>query len=357
MVRILVSGAFWVVWDLWAFPASLFCHPYGDIIAWRNERFTKKTREERGEEETRGVPDVTRRHMMSTVYVVQSTACRSEHCQSLTSVSIKDCTLRVPNKTTTLFLLWAIIIAILIHVKFWHHGPLHIYYCHAHSISKKSLRYHLNFVWESREFISPYVRKFLSSETYKSQTSPRWNVALCICPGFARVCRHGVDNFRKTWQRDLPSWWGSPFNKHSLLLRQREPFFHVIDEGEEGTWQCSACFYSKQTPRIPAKFHVADSSHVYEWNCRVSRRSHRYSESVVPATCPSGTRARRRHTGYILMMMNGGPISWNSRRQDNVYFRSRIPYFNWPFNFVRPSRILATNKTPPLKYMRTIWHV
>ena len=32
--------------------------------------------------------------------------------QSLTSVSIKDCTLRVPNKTTTLFLVWAIIKAI-----------------------------------------------------------------------------------------------------------------------------------------------------------------------------------------------------------------------------------------------------
>ena len=35
--------------------------------------------------------------------------------QSLTSVSIKDCTLRVPNKTTTLFLLRAIIKAIFMH--------------------------------------------------------------------------------------------------------------------------------------------------------------------------------------------------------------------------------------------------
>ena len=32
--------------------------------------------------------------------------------QSLTSESIKDCTLRVPNNTTTLFLVWAIIKAI-----------------------------------------------------------------------------------------------------------------------------------------------------------------------------------------------------------------------------------------------------
>ena len=35
--------------------------------------------------------------------------------QSLTSKSIKDCTLRVPNKTTTLILVWAIIKAIFIH--------------------------------------------------------------------------------------------------------------------------------------------------------------------------------------------------------------------------------------------------
>ena len=34
--------------------------------------------------------------------------------QSLTLVGIKDCTLRVPNKTTTLFLLWAIIKVIFI---------------------------------------------------------------------------------------------------------------------------------------------------------------------------------------------------------------------------------------------------
>ena len=36
--------------------------------------------------------------------------------QSLTSVSIKDCTLRVPNETTTLFLLRVIIKAIFIHI-------------------------------------------------------------------------------------------------------------------------------------------------------------------------------------------------------------------------------------------------
>jgi len=35
--------------------------------------------------------------------------------QSLTSVSMKDCTLRVPNKTTTLFLVLAIMKAIFIH--------------------------------------------------------------------------------------------------------------------------------------------------------------------------------------------------------------------------------------------------
>ena len=37
--------------------------------------------------------------------------------QSFTSVRIKDCTLRVPNKTTTLFLVWAIIKAIFTSLK------------------------------------------------------------------------------------------------------------------------------------------------------------------------------------------------------------------------------------------------
>jgi len=37
--------------------------------------------------------------------------------QSLTSVSMKDCTLRVPNETTTLFLLWVIIKPIFIHYR------------------------------------------------------------------------------------------------------------------------------------------------------------------------------------------------------------------------------------------------
>jgi len=42
--------------------------------------------------------------------------------QSLTSVSINDCTFRVPNKTTTLFLVWAIIKAIFIHWYIWVHA-------------------------------------------------------------------------------------------------------------------------------------------------------------------------------------------------------------------------------------------
>ena len=35
------------------------------------------------------------------------------------------------------------------------------------------------------------------------------------------------------------------------------------------------------------------------------------------ATCVGDTDTRRSHTGYILIM-SGGPISWTSRRQDNV---------------------------------------
>ena len=47
--------------------------------------------------------------------------------QSLTLVRIKDCTLRVPNKTTTLFLLWATIKAIFIH-----------WYLHAKKCSRRN---------------------------------------------------------------------------------------------------------------------------------------------------------------------------------------------------------------------------
>ena len=36
----------------------------------------------------------------------------------------------------------------------------------------------------------------------------------------------------------------------------------------------------------------------------------------VDADWAGDTDTRRSHTGYILMM-NGGPISWKSRRQDN----------------------------------------
>ena len=38
---------------------------------------------------------------------------------------------------------------------------------------------------------------------------------------------------------------------------------------------------------------------------------------TLQLTCVGDTDTRRSHTGYILMM-NGGPISWKSRRQDNV---------------------------------------
>jgi len=58
--------------------------------------------------------------------------------QSLTSVSIKDCTLRVPNETTTLFLLRVIIKAIFIHRRgitpmknlTYYYGPKHHHHHH-----------------------------------------------------------------------------------------------------------------------------------------------------------------------------------------------------------------------------------
>jgi len=47
--------------------------------------------------------------------------------QSLTSVSIQDCTLRVPNETTTLFLLRVIIKAIFIHIYLYMYIGICIY--------------------------------------------------------------------------------------------------------------------------------------------------------------------------------------------------------------------------------------
>ena len=78
----------------------------------------------------------------------------------------------------------------------------------------------------------------------------------------------------------------------------REPFFQIIDEGEERTWQRPDCLV-KQIPQIPTKLLAADSSHVYEWNCRVSRRSHKYSVWVVTASCPPG--ARPQHQQWLLV--------------------------------------------------------
>jgi len=67
-------------------------------------------------------------------------------------------------------------------------------------------------------------------------------------------------------------------------------------------------------------------------------------------------------------MMNGGPVSGKSRRQDNISLSTSEAEFvaasqakpgKRPFTFVRPSKILATvtNKKPSLKSMKTICHV
>ena len=58
------------------------------------------------------------------------------------------------------------------------------------------------------------------------------------------------------------------------------------------------------------------------WNqtIRYSRDSHDNPNVLwgwVDADWAGDTDTRRSHTGYVLMM-NVGPISWNSRRQDNV---------------------------------------
>jgi len=79
--------------------------------------------------------------------------------------------------------------------------------------------------------------------------------------------------------------------------------------------------------QFPGKNHMLAAEHVLSylrgtWNqtIRYSRDCHENPNVLrgwVDADWAGDTDTRRSHTGYILMM-NGGPISWKSRRQDNV---------------------------------------
>jgi len=79
--------------------------------------------------------------------------------------------------------------------------------------------------------------------------------------------------------------------------------------------------------QFPGKNHMLAAEHVLcyfrgTWNqtIRCSRDSHKNPDVFwgwVDADWAGDTDTRRSHSGYILMM-NGGPNSWKSRRQDNV---------------------------------------
>ena len=79
--------------------------------------------------------------------------------------------------------------------------------------------------------------------------------------------------------------------------------------------------------QFPGKSHMLAAKHVLcylrgTWNQTIlySRDSHENLNVLwgwVDADWTGDTYTRRSHTGYVFMM-NGGPISWKSRRQDNV---------------------------------------
>jgi len=78
--------------------------------------------------------------------------------------------------------------------------------------------------------------------------------------------------------------------------------------------------------QLPGQPHMEAAEHVlryiqHTWNETVTdtRGSRRINElwGWVDADWAGDTVFRRSHTGYILMM-NGGPIFWKSRRQDNI---------------------------------------
>ena len=84
---------------------------------------------------------------------------------------------------------------------------------------------------------------------------------------------------------------------------------------------------SSKYVQFPGKNHMLAAEHVLSylrgtWNqtirySRDSNENHHILWGWVDADWAGDTDTRRSHTGYILMM-NGGPISWKSRRQDNV---------------------------------------
>ena len=88
---------------------------------------------------------------------------------------------------------------------------------------------------------------------------------------------------------------------------------------------------SSKSVQFLGKSHMEAAEHVLRnlratWNETIThtRRSRRVNElwgwvdaDWVDADWAGDTDTRRSHTGYILMI-NGGPISWKSRRQDNV---------------------------------------
>jgi len=83
--------------------------------------------------------------------------------------------------------------------------------------------------------------------------------------------------------------------------------------------------------QFPGKNHMLAAEHVLcylrgTWNrtIRYSRDAHENPNVLwgwVDVDWAGDTYIRRSHTGYILMI-NGGPISWKSRRQDNVFLSS-----------------------------------
>jgi len=71
---------------------------------------------------------------------------------------------------------------------------------------------------------------------------------------------------------------------------------------------------------LVAEHVLTDLRNTWDQTIRYSRDSHENPHVLwgwVDADWAGDTDTRRSHTGYTLMM-NGGPISWKSQRQDNV---------------------------------------
>jgi len=133
----------------------------------------------------------------------------------------------------------------------------------------------------------------LSSTHAAQQAPPQRRLWQESCPGFPSTLSWYCQQPRISCHNDTPKpclgiFQAQQFTGNNHMLAARQVLCYL-----RGTWNQTVC-YSRDSHENP--------NVLWGW---------------VNADWAGDTDTRRSHTGYILMM-NGGPISWKCRRQDNV---------------------------------------